>query len=646
MAASPGDSAARNKGTARRVLLALGYLLASQLLFWPILIGAELLSRPSGSTSPLTITMEFIERQPGAAPGPQVLTRDAVPGYVWIDPDPPEEAEHVAFVHHFDAIEPGADMGLFMSWTRRIVEIEVNGSTLRQQTDLDYWGVLGGYEASAYIIPADVLRAKDNELRIIGDGRSRKIAPAFYVSTPADVLQAVAWGRMFDVELVIAAIAVMALVLLIILTARWPRADRYRMTGLAVLLGAWIVRNLAHLNVMDPAPDNWRLYYTFAIIFAFLAGLAFFLLRWTRAPGWTNRALLVGFLGLMAVLAVVNPTLGSGNFFSIAFTLEVALTIAICLAGMAALVWKLAGRKPGSSEYGVVETLLFLIALSVILFDCVDDRWDVMLPVFDGLAFVNYKTPAFGILLGLGLCATLAAQATATRNIMQNANRELTRRVNEQARALEDSFRQTAELERERATIEERQRILRDMHDGVGSLLLGLSVQIQGGRLSMDEVHDGIRKGITDLRLMVTAMDGVGDDLVSAMQAFEQRVRPDLEAEGIALETRIDLPPDHPPLKPRTILNVYRILQEAITNTLRHSGARRVEIVASLAGEGRDALRFSICDDGKGFDPACPRAGRGLQNIRQRARAIGAQLDIRSGDEGTCIELVLAGHAA
>ena len=93
------------------------------------------------------------------------------------------------------------------------------------------------------------------------------------------------------------------------------------------------------------------------------------------------------------------------------------------------------------------------------------------------------------------------------------------------------------------------------------------------------------------------------------MQAFEQRVRPDLEAEGIALETRIDLPPDHPPLKPRTILNVYRILQEAITNTLRHSGARRVEIVASLAGEGRDALHFSICDDGKGFDPACPKAG-------------------------------------
>ncbi len=626
----------------QRWVLALGYILASQLLFWPLLIGMELLSRPSGSAAPETISMSFLDREHPSFAQPVLLHRDAVPSYSISDPFPPEEAERVAYVHRFDNIESGEDMGLYMGWVRRIVAIEVNGTTVRQQTGMDHWGVLGGFEATAFVIPAEILETTDNELRVIGEGRSRKVAPAIYLSSPEDVLTAVSWGRLFDVELAIAAVAVMAIVLLIVLTAQWPPLDRYRMNGLAVLLAAWIFKNLAHLNIVEPTSDDWRMFFTFLVIFIFLAALCFFLLRWIRARRYLTGWLLAALSLLIAALAILNMTAEPIVFFRTAFWTETVFTSVICVVGMFALAWKAAGRNGFMAEFNAIETLLFLVSISVIGFDAIDDQFDVMLPFFDGLAFVNYKSPAFGIILGLGLCATLAAQATATRNLTRKANLELQRRVDRQSEKLEESYQRTRSLERDNATNDERQRILRDMHDGVGSLLLGLSMQIQSGRLGMDEVHDGIRKGITDLRLMVTAMDGVGDDLIFAIGAFVQRVRPDLEGAGIGLTVDINLPADGPVMSSRKILNLYRLLQECIANTIRHSGAEAVTIRVEPECSNPSLVRITVCDDGHGFDLDSHSAGRGIANIKQRARAMDSELEIRSDSQGTCITIKLS----
>lgn len=623
-------------GIAPTWAVALLLFVGSLCIFWPLLIGMELLGRPSGSTSPSTVEMQFLDREHPSQPNGVVLSRDAVPSFSWSDPNPPEAAERVVYRHTFDAISPGEDMALYMGWVRRILEIEVNGTVLRQQTVFDRWGVLGGFEATAFVIPAEILKPTGNTLEIIGEGRSKKVAPAFYVSTPDDVLSAASWGRLFDVELPIAAVFVMMVVLLIILSARWPNEDRYRMSGLALLLVAWILKNLAHLNLLPAIPDSWRMFGTFLTIFVFLAALAVFLLRWTGSSPRYSRFVGHGLAGFVSFLALMNIVADPLLFFRMAFWTETALTAIICVSGAILLSRRTAQRAPSDGIFGILETLMFLVALWVICFDALDDQFDIMLPVFDGLAFVNYKTPAFGILLGVGLCATLAAQAAATRNALRDANIDLTRQVQAQAQALEATYRKAAIFERRNATIEERQRIIRDMHDGVGSLLLGLSVQIEQGKLSLEEVRLGIRRGITDLRLMATAMDSVGDDLSIAMEAFVDRVRPDLEAQGIVLNSSIELQSSDPPLPPRTILNIYRILQEAISNALRHSGATEVWFHAL---GNPDSLSFSIRDNGTGFDRSSGRSGRGLANMRRRAQSIRAEINIESDTSGTQIIL-------
>jgi signal transduction histidine kinase len=74
-------------------------------------------------------------------------------------------------------------------------------------------------------------------------------------------------------------------------------------------------------------------------------------------------------------------------------------------------------------------------------------------------------------------------------------------------------------------------------------------------------------------------------------------------------------------------VELLRVLQEALVNTRRHSGARRVEVI--LATEPSRS-RAEVADDGRGFDPASVREGLGISGMRERALALGGKLEIES----------------
>ncbi|RZL31651.1 MAG: histidine kinase, partial [Rubrivivax sp.] len=93
---------------------------------------------------------------------------------------------------------------------------------------------------------------------------------------------------------------------------------------------------------------------------------------------------------------------------------------------------------------------------------------------------------------------------------------------------------------------------------------------------------------------------------------------------GLTLEWQMaDMPP-LPWLEPALALQVLRLIQEAMTNVIKHAQARTLSLSARQAG---DALEVRIDDDGCGFDSNAPRAGQGLASMRLRAEALGAALD-------------------
>ena len=107
-----------------------------------------------------------------------------------------------------------------------------------------------------------------------------------------------------------------------------------------------------------------------------------------------------------------------------------------------------------------------------------------------------------------------------------------------------------------------------------------------------------------------------------------------------AIDIRLESPGMDMPLNAQQSLVVYRIAQEAISNTLNHSGAS--ELVIRLHYTDRE-FTMDVTDDGKGFDPAITKSGKvGIRNMEHRARILGGKLEVKSWlDSGTTIRLVV-----
>jgi signal transduction histidine kinase len=189
--------------------------------------------------------------------------------------------------------------------------------------------------------------------------------------------------------------------------------------------------------------------------------------------------------------------------------------------------------------------------------------------------------------------------------------------------------------------LEERQRIVRDMHDGIGGQLLGLMMQVRSGGVDQVEVEQGLQSSIADLRLIVDSMDSAEDSLAETLRAFEHRVRPQVEAAGMRFMVEHGLDETKPGPGPRPTLQILRILQEAVTNAIRHSQATEISLSSREAAEATVAI--AIRDNGRGL-PDAIRGGRGLTSMRSRAQAVSGTLDISRGEEsGTCLLLTLPG---
>ncbi len=202
---------------------------------------------------------------------------------------------------------------------------------------------------------------------------------------------------------------------------------------------------------------------------------------------------------------------------------------------------------------------------------------------------------------------------------------------------------------------EQRQRLARELHDEPLQLFLHLARRLRGlarttGLPSsvgegLDEACHQALAAATRLRsvardLRPPALDELG--LAAALSSLMADVE---DEEGLVAELQVHNVAGR--LRPEVELGAFRIVQEAVRNTVRHAGASRVDVV--LAGDG-DHLSVSVTDDGAGFAPTGTGgvgAGHfGILGMRERARLLGGQLELRSAPgEGTvvqaCIPLVM-----
>lgn len=271
--------------------------------------------------------------------------------------------------------------------------------------------------------------------------------------------------------------------------------------------------------------------------------------------------------------------------------------------------------------------------VTTVLFGLTDLAVSLQVLPFGPIARMTYGAP-------LLLCALVYALAEGyfrTYDQAQARSADLEQRVLERTAELERTHERLRALERAASVAAERERLMRDMHDGIGSHLITTLDAVERGGSDAREVSRLLRLCMDDLRLMIDSLEPHEDSLQIALANLRYRLEPRLGAAGIALEWEVEDGVAAPTAG--AALQILRIVQEAVSNVLKHAGAARIRLECRREG---DALVLRIADDGRGMVAvgATPtRSHRGLANMQMRARQLQGTLDVASSAEGTAVNL-------
>jgi signal transduction histidine kinase len=196
---------------------------------------------------------------------------------------------------------------------------------------------------------------------------------------------------------------------------------------------------------------------------------------------------------------------------------------------------------------------------------------------------------------------------------------------------------------------EERQRIARELHDGVGPALASLNIRLHTARKllerdqltaeEVEELAELAQVNIQDIRRLIHDLRPAALDELGLMPALREYVARYQEEQG--LEVALTLPEGGERLPAPVETALFRIAQEALNNVARHAQARRVEVTMA---RDRGGVTLHIADDGQGFDPQAPRLGThlGLWSMRERVEQLGGRFEIESAPgAGTTARVII-----
>jgi len=426
---------------------------------------------------------------------------------------------------------------------------------------------------------------------------------------------------------------------ILVLFIWWRRRDEvlYGLFGLAALF--WAVRTLNLVIEVLPAQwwNLWRATYHCATG-GFVVVFVVFMLRMAalKFPRVERGLFVYWLLGPLGFLA------SGGNEWFVG-RLWTGGLIPIYFAALLIPLWVAWRRKnPEMTALAVAMTVAFIAGINDFLIHTTSPLLNAIAPQLaaNRIFLLHY---AADILL-LVMAGILCARFVRTLDNLAVLNRTLESRVAQREQVLIEKYAQIGNLEKRHAADEERQAIMRDLHDGLGSQLFVALSRVQSGTMKQDEIAIALRDCIADMRLTLEAMGPAEHDFLAVWGDFRYRWERQLRSESVISTWTIEPDDANIDLAPQIALQLLRVAQEAFTNVLKHSKATEVHIALTQAGS---LLRIEISDNGCGISPPERDTGRGLSNMKSRAKRIGANFTIESSDVGSkvSVELVLPATA-
>jgi signal transduction histidine kinase len=249
-----------------------------------------------------------------------------------------------------------------------------------------------------------------------------------------------------------------------------------------------------------------------------------------------------------------------------------------------------------------------------------------------------YLAPYFGPILLLAAALSLLIRFIRVYREAQRAKEQFARALAAKTAELEAHYEEMQVFQRAQVLLQERERVMREIHDGVGGHLVAAAALLEQPEVRRTEALQAVRGALDDLRLVVHAMDPRAGDLQDMLSDFRVLHETRLRAQGLSFVWDMLAVAELPRLAPYEALQVVRILQEAITNAVKHARASCITVRCGADAEAPMRRFLEIGDDGEGIRGEGPR-GVGVVSMGQRAKLVGGELSLRSGGEGTRVRI-------
>jgi signal transduction histidine kinase len=388
----------------------------------------------------------------------------------------------------------------------------------------------------------------------------------------------------------------------------------YGWYALNTLIGAGYGWNYVAFSTWPfTSTDAWQAFIT-ALFVASVGSFIVFLLRFcSRRWPRTEAALLLTSVAAFAFALLAPHAMGPWR------NLWIMPTTLVYYAAIGVFLWH-AVRSPRADIRVLGASLLLPVLVSF-------HDMALYLELIPGDTYLGALTSPLGL---LGMSFAVAWRYAEAMRRVEGFNAELRREVGTATAQLGDTLAREHALAMSNTRIGERMNLLRDLHDGFGGSLLGAIATLEQSPPSPETTRTvaTLKELRDDLRLVIDTTTHEQDaDIIGLLAPLRHRWSQRLEAAGIDSHWRLaGLDDLH--LGPARSLDLLRLLQEALTNVLKHSGAVQAEV--SIA-HSNQRLHVEVRDDGRGFDPAThATGGAGLASLRARAARLGGELALRA----------------
>jgi signal transduction histidine kinase len=396
---------------------------------------------------------------------------------------------------------------------------------------------------------------------------------------------------------------------------------------LAAVGVCWFARNIHYSLLYSPIDPKWiweiALNATFLLLFTFTGfGTNFYNLKnKTKIMRFT-----FGFTALVILSRYLLLHFEQSDLASNLATVPASIGISYIYA-------KESWRNPTSEN-------IVMLATVILAFGFAYHDFALLAGLETGIDF--QIMPYASLIVFLAFSFALGRRLLAAFSLEENMTLIMTQRVEAATKKLAASEGARRNLEVLNAVTLERDRMMREIHDGIGSSLVTALAVAERQKAGADAVG-ALKNALIELRVAVDSLEPFGGDLTTLLASLRYRIEPDLNKAGLTFDWQVEIVPELKWLDAVNALHVMRLFQQAVSNIVEHAQASIITVkCASDYSENKAGISITVKDNGVGFAYDENKIGHGLNNMRARSEALHGNLKIESSiNQGTQVSLWL-----